>query len=218
MKKITLIVGTLLLAAVFPCAAQAQKEERSYRFGIETEPLLFSDGYTNVGAEFYVTDKVGIRVQKGNFDFLTGFYEYDGSYGQLGAAYYFAGVANLGRYVYAFAEVDVITIHSERNALLVTAPSSVVITFLGAPITEPRVDGTTTGTGTATGESTALILGGIVGHRWQGKRSYFRAGIGYGVSIHTIEAQLKTSDGAFSETHTPNVGGVVVDITLGMAF
>ena len=214
MKKITLIVGTMLLAAVFPCAAQAQEEERSYRFGIETEPLLFSDGYTNVGAEFYVTDKVGIRVQKGNFDLLTSFYEYDGSYGQLGAAYYFAGVANLGGYVYAFAEVDVINVNSD-------ASEGVVLDFADSPTdsttTSPvTVDDSTSNT-TITGRSSVLILGGIIGHRWQGKWSYFRAGIGYGASSDA-EVELKTSDGTVSKTHTPSVGGTVIDLTLGIAF
>ncbi len=200
MKKIALIVGTLLLAAVFPWAAQAQEENRTFRFALETEPFLAAIGYVNLGAEFYATDKIGIRAQAGSFNIEIGSYEYTGGFTQLGAAYYFAGVANSGGYVSGFAE--------NQTAEVTTTTTTTDLNSLDS----------TTSTTTITGEGSALILGAMVGHRWQGERFYFRTGIGYGASSE-VEVKLESSDGTESETYTlEGFGGTVADLALGIAF
>ncbi len=194
MKKIALIVGTLLLAAVIPWAAQAQEEKKSYRFGIETQPVLFADGYANLGAEFYATDKIGIKARAGARDYTSTIDDISEEFLEFGVSYYFGGVATSGGYVYGF--FNNLSAEVSRETL---SPAS---------LQEVKLTGS--------GEST--FTGGMIGHRWQGNRWYFNAGLGYG-KLDAFEVKITSSDGTEEETYNAaSTSGLVTDFTLGMAF
>ncbi len=196
MKKITLVVGTLLLAAVLPWAAQAQEEERSFRFGIETQPLRFAFGVANLGAEFYATDKIGIKARAGSRDSTSSIGDdISEEFLEFGVSYYFGGVATSGGYVYGFFN----SVSEEETSRVTLSPVS---------LQEVKL----------TGSREWTLTGGMIGHRWQSNRWYFNAGLGYG-KLDAFEVKITSSDGAEEETYNAASTSVVVaDFTLGIAF
>ena len=227
MKKIILRVSTMLFAAVLPWAAQAQQEERTFRFGIETRPLWLTYGYSNFGVEFYLTNQIGIKVRGGGRDSPASVYEsvddftkftnglgikarvdnHDspvnldltrGNFFELGVAYYIDGVATSGGYVYGF-------INNESAEI-----SETKIIYGGGLVGDKTVQ--------LTGVGRATKAGAVIGHRLQGNRWYFNSGLGYANSGE-IEIVLDASDGTAGETYIyAGASGVIADLTFGVAF
>ncbi len=208
MQKLVFIIGILLLSVIFAGVAHAQeeKEERSYRFGIEAEPLRFvfflgSVGViTNVGLEYYLFDTIGLRARGGGYEYELGNRGQSERFVEFGVSYYFDGVVNSGPYMYGFA-------NSSRMAVSVTTTTEV-----------PTNGSTVLNTVKLADSDSVEAVGGMLGHRWQGKRWYSRLGIGYATS-RAVELKLKLPDDSVNDTYTfAGRGGIVYEFTLGAAF